>query len=63
MAAPAQLGSSSSSSSSRPSLLPPCPRSTLVYPDFYDKIWEMAKVQVLEREIGFLEVRLFHFIV
>ncbi|KAK7832873.1 hypothetical protein CFP56_026166 [Quercus suber] len=44
-----------SSSSSVPSLLPPCPRSPKVYPDLYYKLWEMAMVQVLEREIGFLE--------
>ncbi|KAK9989894.1 hypothetical protein SO802_030133 [Lithocarpus litseifolius] len=55
MAAPAQLGSSSSSSSSVPSLPPPRPKSPPAYPDLYGKRRETAKVQMLEREIGFLE--------
>lgn len=62
MAAPAQLGSSSSSSSSSvPSLPPPRPKSPPAYPDLYGKRRETAKVQMLEREIGFLEVSLFDF--
>lgn len=47
---------SSSSSSSVPSLPPPSPKSPPEYPDLYGKRREMAKVQMLEREIGFLEV-------
>lgn len=43
-------------SSSVPSLPPPCPKSPPEYPDLYGKRREMAKVQMLEREIGFLEV-------
>ncbi|KAF3959254.1 hypothetical protein CMV_015916 [Castanea mollissima] len=59
MAAPAQLGtSSSSSSSSVPSLPPPRPKSPPAYPDLYGKRRETAKVQMLEREIGFLEEEL-----
>ncbi|KAK7836329.1 guanine nucleotide-binding protein subunit gamma 3 [Quercus suber] len=57
MAAPAQLGSSSSSSSV-PSLPPPRPKSPPAYPDLYGKRRETAKVQMLEREIGFLEEEL-----
>lgn len=38
------------------SLPPPCPKSPPVYPDLYGKRRELAKVQMLEREIGFLEV-------
>lgn len=37
------------------SLPPPCPKSPPVYPDLYGKRRELAKVQMLEREIGFLE--------
>ncbi|KAL4613792.1 hypothetical protein ACB092_07G006200 [Castanea dentata] len=58
MAAPAQLGTSSSSSSSVPSLPPPRPKSPPAYPDLYGKRRETAKVQMLEREIGFLEEEL-----
>lgn len=43
-------------SSSVPSLPPPCPKSPPEYPDLYGKRRETAKVQMLEREIGFLEV-------
>ncbi|KAG6771997.1 hypothetical protein POTOM_023392 [Populus tomentosa] len=50
--APATTGGSSSV----PSLPPPCPKSPPEYPDLYGKRREMAKVQMLEREIGFLEV-------
>lgn len=46
----------SGGSSSVPSLPPPCPKSPPEYPDLYGKRREMAKVQMLEREIGFLEV-------
>ncbi|KAL4285253.1 hypothetical protein GQ457_16G002380 [Hibiscus cannabinus] len=37
------------------SLHPPCPKSPLKYPDLYGKRREKAKVQMLEREISFLE--------
>lgn len=43
-------------SSSVPSLPPPRPKSPPEYPDLYGKRREAAKVQMLEREIGFLEV-------
>ncbi|GKV17939.1 hypothetical protein SLEP1_g28387 [Rubroshorea leprosula] len=43
-------------SSAVPSLPPPSPKSPPRYPDLYGKRREMAKVQMLEREIGFLEV-------
>lgn len=43
-------------SSSMPSLPPPCPKSPPDYPDLYGKRRGAAKVQMLEREIGFLEV-------
>ncbi|KAK9275472.1 hypothetical protein L1049_022739 [Liquidambar formosana] len=46
----------SGGSSSVPSLPPPCPKSPPEYPDLYGKRREMAKVMMLEREIGFLEV-------
>ncbi|KAI5415290.1 hypothetical protein KIW84_040654 [Lathyrus oleraceus] len=51
---------SSSSSSSIPSLPPPSPKSPPEYPDLYGKRREMAKVQMLEREISFLEFRRDH---
>ncbi|KAF5458720.1 hypothetical protein F2P56_022730 [Juglans regia] len=38
-----------------PSLPPPRPKSPPDYPDLYGKRREVAKVQMLEREIGFLE--------
>ncbi|CAI9100738.1 OLC1v1037902C1 [Oldenlandia corymbosa var. corymbosa] len=38
-----------------PSLPPPRPKSPPEYPDLYGKRRELAKVQMLEREIGFLE--------
>ncbi|PPR86880.1 hypothetical protein GOBAR_AA33815 [Gossypium barbadense] len=40
------------------SLPPPCPKSPPEYPDLYRKRRETAKVQMLEREISFLEVEL-----
>ncbi|XP_038699140.1 guanine nucleotide-binding protein subunit gamma 3-like isoform X2 [Tripterygium wilfordii] len=46
------------SSSSLPSLPPPRPKSPPKYPDLYGKRRETAKVQMLEREIGFLEEEL-----
>uniref|UniRef100_A0A6N2LBA4 G protein gamma domain-containing protein n=1 Tax=Salix viminalis TaxID=40686 RepID=A0A6N2LBA4_SALVM len=52
--APAATGGSSSV----PSLPPPCPKSPPEYPDLYGKRREMLKVQMLEREIGFLEEEL-----
>ncbi|CAI0627828.1 unnamed protein product [Linum tenue] len=55
MAAPAS-GCSPHSSSSVKSLPPPCPKSPPDYPDLYGKRRELAKVQMLEREINFLEV-------
>ncbi|KAK8597658.1 hypothetical protein V6N13_095058 [Hibiscus sabdariffa] len=36
-------------------LHPPCPKSPPKYPDLYGKRREKAKVQMLEREISFLE--------
>lgn len=38
-------------------LPPPRPKSPPEYPDLYGKRRELAKIQMLEREIGFLEVR------
>lgn len=49
-------------SSSVPSLPPPCPKSPPAYPDLYGKRREVAKVQMLEREIGFLQVCLKFFL-
>lgn len=43
---------------SMPSMPPPRPKSPPQYPDLYGKRREFAKVQMLEREIGFLEVTL-----
>lgn len=42
-------------SSSVPSLPPPSPKSPPEYSDLYGKRREIAKIQMLEREIGFLE--------
>ncbi|XP_039051214.1 guanine nucleotide-binding protein subunit gamma 3-like [Hibiscus syriacus] len=39
-------------------LHPPCPKSPPKYPDLYGKRREKAKVQMLEREISFLEEEL-----
>ncbi|KAK6944729.1 G-protein gamma-like domain, partial [Dillenia turbinata] len=44
-----------SGSSSGPTLPPPCPKSPPGYPDLYGKRRELARVQMLEREISFLE--------
>ncbi|GMY36467.1 guanine nucleotide-binding protein subunit gamma 3 [Fagus crenata] len=49
------MAAQSGSSSSVPSLPPPRPKSPPQYPDLYGKRRETAKVQMLEREIGFLE--------
>ncbi|CAI0387527.1 unnamed protein product [Linum tenue] len=46
-------------SSSVKSLPPPCPKSPPDYPDLYGKRRELAKVQMLEREINFLEIERF----
>ncbi|XP_039028343.1 guanine nucleotide-binding protein subunit gamma 3-like [Hibiscus syriacus] len=46
------------SSSSVRSLPPPCPKSPPEYPDLYGKRRETAKIQMLEREISFLEEEL-----
>ena len=39
----------------KPSLPPPRPKSPPEYPDLYGKRREAARVQMLEREIGYLE--------
>ncbi|KAF7143876.1 hypothetical protein RHSIM_Rhsim05G0007000 [Rhododendron simsii] len=44
------------SASGVPSLPPPRPKSPPEYPDLYGKRRELAKVQMLEREISFLEM-------
>ncbi|OIW19351.1 hypothetical protein TanjilG_03485 [Lupinus angustifolius] len=44
--------------SSIPSLPPPSPKSPPEYPDLYGKRRESARVQMLEREISFLEEEL-----
>lgn len=49
------------SSAGVPSLPPPRPKSPPEYPDLYGKRRELAKVQMLEREISFLEVRFVKF--
>ncbi|KAE8677138.1 hypothetical protein F3Y22_tig00111542pilonHSYRG00038 [Hibiscus syriacus] len=49
---------SGGSSSSVRSLPPPCPKSPPGYPDLYGKRREAAKIQMLEREISFLEEEL-----
>ncbi|CAA3009440.1 guanine nucleotide-binding subunit gamma 3 [Olea europaea subsp. europaea] len=41
-----------------PPLPPPLPKSPPQYPDLYGKRRELAKVQILEREISFLEEEL-----
>ncbi|KAK4760077.1 hypothetical protein SAY87_023208 [Trapa incisa] len=46
----------SCNSSKVASLPPPRPRSPPEYPDLYGKRREAARVQMLEREIRFLEV-------
>lgn len=52
-AASEEVGSSLAPSS----LPPPRPKSPPEYPDLYGKRREAARVQMLEREIGFLEVK------
>ncbi|KAK1549513.1 hypothetical protein Q3G72_003203 [Acer saccharum] len=52
------MAAQSGSTSSVPSLPPPCPKSPPEYPDLYGKRREAAKVQLMEREIGFLEEEL-----
>ncbi|KAJ4834711.1 hypothetical protein Tsubulata_007666 [Turnera subulata] len=54
----AAAAKSGGGSSSVPSLPPPCPKSPPEYPDLYGKRREMARVLMLEREIGFLEEEL-----
>ncbi|GMJ15732.1 hypothetical protein HRI_005242400 [Hibiscus trionum] len=49
---------SGGSSSSVRTLPPPCPKSPPEYPDLYGKRRETAKIQMLEREISFLEEEL-----
>ncbi|XP_010261832.1 PREDICTED: guanine nucleotide-binding protein subunit gamma 3 [Nelumbo nucifera] len=52
------MASPTRSSSPVPSLPPPRPKSPPQYPDLYGKRRELLKVQMLEREIGFLEEEL-----
>ncbi|XWS72273.1 hypothetical protein CRYUN_Cryun02cG0026000 [Craigia yunnanensis] len=52
------MAARSSGSSSIPSLPPPCPKSPPEYPDLYGKRRETTKVQMIEREISFLEEEL-----
>ncbi|KAB2633986.1 guanine nucleotide-binding protein subunit gamma 3-like [Pyrus ussuriensis x Pyrus communis] len=52
------MAAPSGSSASVPSLPPPRPKSPPQYPDLYGKRRETARVQMLEREIGFLEEEL-----
>ncbi|XWS17498.1 hypothetical protein CRYUN_Cryun33cG0073000 [Craigia yunnanensis] len=52
------MAARSGRSSSVPSLPPPCPKLPPEYPDLYGKRRETAKVQMLEREISFLEEEL-----
>ncbi|XVF35142.1 hypothetical protein REPUB_Repub18cG0119600 [Reevesia pubescens] len=52
------MAARSGGSSSVPSLPPPCPKSPPEYPDLYGKRRETAKVQMIEREISFLEEEL-----
>ncbi|KAF8406815.1 hypothetical protein HHK36_005936 [Tetracentron sinense] len=49
------MAASTCCSSSVPPLPTPCPKSPPEYPDLYGKRRELAKVQMMEREIGFLE--------
>ncbi|RXH74811.1 hypothetical protein DVH24_029532 [Malus domestica] len=49
------MAAPSGCSASVPSLPPPHPKSPPQYPDLYGKRRETARVQMLEREIGFLE--------
>ncbi|PQM35543.1 guanine nucleotide-binding protein subunit gamma 3 [Prunus yedoensis var. nudiflora] len=52
------MAAPSGCSASVPSLPPPCPKSPPQYPDLYGKRRETARVQMLEREIGFVEEEL-----
>ncbi|KAI4344617.1 hypothetical protein L6164_011822 [Bauhinia variegata] len=52
------MATSISRSSTVRSLPPPSPKSPPEYPDLYGKRREMARVQMLEREISFLEEEL-----
>ncbi|KAG8657121.1 hypothetical protein MANES_03G041000v8 [Manihot esculenta] len=54
----AAAASKSRCSTSVPSLPPPFPKSPPEYPDLYGKRKEIVKVQMLDREIGFLEEEL-----
>lgn len=47
------------SKSNDSSLPPPYPRSPPQFPDLYGKRRELARVQMLQREIGFLDVSFF----
>ncbi|XP_055823623.1 guanine nucleotide-binding protein subunit gamma 3 isoform X1 [Solanum dulcamara] len=51
-------GAGCGGTASMPSMPPPRPKSPPQYPDLYGKRRELAKVQMLEREIGFLEEEL-----
>ncbi|GAB4838052.1 hypothetical protein Ancab_027582 [Ancistrocladus abbreviatus] len=51
-------GGESGMSSTVPSMPPPCPRSPPQYPDLYGKRREIARLQMLDREKGFLEEEL-----
>uniref|UniRef100_M1CP55 Uncharacterized protein n=1 Tax=Solanum tuberosum TaxID=4113 RepID=M1CP55_SOLTU len=51
----AGAGAGAGGTASMPSMPPPRPKSPPQYPDLYGKRREFAKVQMLEREIGFLE--------
>ncbi|CAH8370645.1 unnamed protein product [Eruca vesicaria subsp. sativa] len=48
-------GGETCSALAKSSLPPPRPKSPPEYPDLYGKRREAARVQMLEREIGFLE--------
>ncbi|KAI4335201.1 hypothetical protein L6164_013871 [Bauhinia variegata] len=52
------MATSIARSSTVPSLPPPSPKSPPEYPDLYGKRREMARVQMLEREISYLEEEL-----
>ncbi|KAH0650575.1 hypothetical protein KY284_030487 [Solanum tuberosum] len=54
----AGAGAGAGGTASMPSMPPPRPKSPPQYPDLYGKRREFAKVQMLEREIGFLEEEL-----
>ncbi|XP_022756420.1 guanine nucleotide-binding protein subunit gamma 3-like [Durio zibethinus] len=52
------MAARSGGSSFVPSLPPPCPKFPPEYPDLYGKRRETAKIQMLQREISFLEEEL-----